>query len=236
MIYDIPLATSLLILPTQLKQRGATMHVLLIDDHPLYRQALGSHLVALAEVVQVIEASSCAQALTQLKPEQEIDLILLDIVLAGENGLDQMGELRKRCPAAPVVVISASENAAQVRLAIARGAAGYIPKSANADVIRAALQIVMNGGTYVPAFTIMQTLTQTDAAAMASNAVLTARQLQILASLAMGRSNKRIATELGVAEATVRAHVTQILKTLRVSNRTEAGYAATQRGLLKPGK
>lgn len=205
------------------------MHVLLIDDHPLYRQALGSNLGALAEVVQVTEASSCAQAMAQLKAGQEIDLILLDIVLADENGLDQMGGLRNRCPAAPVVVISASENAEQVRIAIARGAAGYIAKSANAEVIRSALQIVMNGGTYVPAFALAQATT----AAMAGNAMLTARQLEILASIVKGYSNKRIAIELGVAEATVRAHVTQVFKTLNVSNRTEAGYAATQRGLLK---
>lgn len=203
------------------------MHVLLVDDHPLYRQALGSHLGALADVVRVIEVSSCAQALAQIKPEQEIDLILLDIELADENGLDQINWLRKRFPAAPIVVISADEHPAQVRTAIGRGAAGYIPKSANGQVIGAALQIVMNGGTYVPALALASNATQ-------PISELTARQLQILASLTKGYSNKRIANELGVAEATVRAHVTQILKTLGVGNRTEAGYAATQRGLLKP--
>lgn len=204
------------------------MQVLLIDDHPLFRQALRSHLGVLAEVVTVIEAANCAQALALLQSGQEIDLILLDIFLADENGLEQMSVLRKRCPAAPVVVVSASDNAAQVRTAIAHGAAGYIPKSTNAEVIRAALQIVMNGGTYVPACALVSPLhsTRTD------EAMLTARQLQILASVVKGHSNKRIANELGVAEATVRAHVTQIFKALNVSNRTEAGYAATQRNLL----
>lgn len=205
------------------------MQVLLIDDHPLYRQALASHLGVLAEQVHVVEASSCAQALAMLPPEQDVDLILLDIFLADENGLDQMLQLRQRCPAAPIVVISASESAAKVCEAITRGAAGYVPKSANAEIIRAALQIVMNGGTYVPAFA----LTQTVSAAMSCNEMLTARQLEILASVVKGHSNKRIANELGVAAATVRAHVTQILKALHVSNRTEAGYAATQRHLLK---
>lgn len=205
------------------------MHVLLVDDHPLYRQALGSHLGALAEVVHVIEASSCAWVFAELPSKQDIDLILLDIFLVDENGLDQMYPLRKRFPAAPIVVISASESAAQVHHAIQRGAAGYVPKSANGEIIRAALQIVMNGGTYVPAFALAQV-----ADAMSRDGLLTARQLEILAGVVKGHSNKRIANELGVADATVRAHVTQIFKTLNVSNRTEAGYAAMTRGLIKP--
>lgn len=215
------------------------MHVLVIDDHPLYRQALSAHVPALAGSVTMLEAASCAQAFAMLPPQQGVDLILLDIALAEENGLDQMRSLRQRFPAAPIVVISASENADQVRAAIARGAEGYVPKSANAEVIRAALQIVMNGGTYMPTFALPG---QRDAgaaggpaehAAAGSGELLTARQMEILVCLAKGWSNKQIANELGVAVSTVRTHVTQILNALNASNRTAACHAAYMRGLLK---
>lgn len=215
------------------------MHVLLIDDHPLYRQALGSHLHVLADRVVVVEASSCAQALASVTGEQQVELVLLDIYLAGENGLDQLRKLRVRFPAAPIVMISASEEAARVRDAIALGAEGYIPKSATAEVVRGALQVVMNGGTYVPAFALappanaMELSASAEAQARRSGELLTARQQEILACLAEGHSNKQIAGELGVAESTIRAQVTRIFKCLNVSNRTAASYAAILRGLIK---
>lgn len=200
------------------------MRVLLIDDHPLYRQALGIHLAALDAKMEIIEAANCAQALAAAPVRRNVDLILLDLALSNENGLDHIAQLRRRFPAAAVVVISASDDTVHVQTAMAHGVAGYIHKSATADNIRAALRIVMNGGTYVPEFNSVRS-TSTE---------LTARQLQILARVTQGHSNKRIAHDLGVAEATVRAHMTQVLKALRVSNRTEAGYAAITRGLLTP--
>jgi DNA-binding NarL/FixJ family response regulator len=145
------------------------------------------------------------------------------------DGMTGLAKLRDAAPATCVVVLSASEDARSIRSAIAAGAKGYIPKSAGCEIILSALQLVLSGGVYLPV-NVMES-----AAASASDA-MTSRQREVLLWLVRGKSNKEIAILLGMAENTVRVHVAAILRSLDVKNRTEAGFAAANRGLIASPK
>lgn len=204
------------------------MRILLIDDHPLFRSGISAILCELDETVQTTEVNSCEEAFGVVTDDSRFALILLDLNLPGMDGMTGLSKLRDAAPATPIVVLSASENTAKIRQAINAGAKGYIPKSANREIILNALRLVLSGGVYLPV-TIMEVPIPTDTS---DEQPLTPRQRDVLRWLARGKSNKEIAILLGMAENTVRVHVAAILKYLGVKNRTEAGYAATRRGLI----
>ncbi len=201
------------------------VRVLLIDDHPLFRSGIRSVLDGWHEKVEVVESSDCEEALALIASGAEFALILLDLNLPAMDGMTGLAKLRDAVPASSVVVLSAAEDARTIRNAIGAGAKGYIPKSADAEIIIGALRLVMSGGVYLPAGAI--------AAAQAPVAgELTNRQRDVLLWLVRGKSNKEIGALLGMAENTVRVHVAAILRNLDVRNRTEAGFAAVSRGLI----
>ena len=206
------------------------MHILLVDDHPLFRSGIGSVVTELDAEVRTAEVSSCEEALTEIDAGSDFALILLDLNLPGMDGMTGLSKLRDAAPATPIVVLSASENTAKIKQAISAGAKGYIPKSAGRDIILNALRLVLSGGVYLPINIMMETPTPSSAG---TDEHLTPRQLDVLQWLVRGRSNKEIASLLGMAENTVRVHVAAILKFLGVKNRTEAGFAAASRGLIK---
>ncbi len=201
------------------------MNILLIDDHPLFRSGIRSVLDAWDSDVRITEASGCEEALAAIGAGANFALILLDLNLPAMDGMTGLAKLRDAAPATSVVVLSASEDARSIRLAIRAGAKGYIPKSAGREIIISALELVLSGGVYLPV-NVMQgeTAPATDE--------LTARQREVLVWLVRGKSNKEIASLLGMAENTVRVHVAAILRHLDVRNRTEAGFAAASRGLV----
>lgn len=204
------------------------MHLLVIDDHPLFRSGIANVLRDLSDTVTITEAESCEEALDIIHTDPEFTLILLDLNLPGMDGMTGLSKLRDTAPATPIVVLSASDDTAKIRQAINAGAKGYIPKSANREIILNALRLVLSGGVYLPVNIMEAPLP----AGAGDEQPLTPRQRDVLRWLARGKSNKEIAALLGMAENTVRVHVAAILKYLGVKNRTEAGYAATRRGLI----
>jgi DNA-binding NarL/FixJ family response regulator len=201
------------------------VRILMVDDHPLFRSGIAGVIADLAATVETTEASSCEKALGLLAAGREFALILLDLNLPGMDGMTGLARLRDAAPATPVVVLSATEDSRKIKQAIAAGAKGYVPKSAGRDILLNALRLVLSGGVYLP-INIMES------PAAASTEQLTPRQREVLQWLVRGKSNKEIADLLGMAENTVRVHVAAIFRYLDVKNRTEAGYAATRRGLL----
>jgi DNA-binding NarL/FixJ family response regulator len=204
------------------------MHILLIDDHPLFRSGISGVISELGETVQITEVSSCEEALGAVDVDSGFALILLDLNLPGMDGMTGLSKLRDATPATPIVVLSASENTAKIKQAMSAGAKGYIPKSAGREIILNALRLVLSGGVYLPVNVIGETPPSTGADAESQ---LTPRQREVLRWVVRGKSNKEIASLLGMSENTVRVHVAAILKYLDVKNRTEAGFAAAHRGL-----
>lgn len=206
------------------------MKILLVDDHPLFLEGIRMVLKQLDEAASIQCSGSCEEALTQI--DDSHDLVLLDINLPGMSGLDGLQRLRSQAPATPLVVMSASEDRSKVLRAIELGAKGYIPKSSTPDVILTALQLVLSGGVYLPMAVLDEVNSSQSKTENAEGQTLTPRQVEVLKLMAEGHSNKAIGNHLSMAENTVRVHVSAILRFLDVSNRTEAGLAATRMGLL----
>ncbi len=203
------------------------MKVLLIDDHPLILAALSHVIEALGQEVSVIAVDHAEAARAALKSQTDLDLVLLDLHLGEVSGFDLLDEFRADYPALPIVVISASEQAADVMRAIDHGAMGFVPKRSGTDLLTEALQLVLAGGIYVPPLGFLpQQATPEPAKPVLPG--LTPRQNAVLALLLQGKPNKIIARELDIAVDTVKDHVAAVLKLLGVSTRTQAVLAVGQ--------
>jgi DNA-binding NarL/FixJ family response regulator len=211
---------------------------LIVDDHPLIQEAVGNVLRALDPGVEIAYAGDCDAGLQMAARALDLDLVLLDLNLPGLSGIPALKRWRSQLPGIPVVVLSAADDQATVLAAINAGAAGYIPKSSANEVMREALRLVLAGGRYLPP----QLLTRGSSAGVAGKARrhalqdaatlgLTERQVAVLRLLAQGAPNKAICRELGLAERTVKAHVTAVLRSLKVSSRTQAAVEAVRLGL-----
>jgi DNA-binding NarL/FixJ family response regulator len=194
--------------------------IVVADDHPLFRAALGSALARAAPGARITETASLSGAREALA-NGPVDLLLLDLKLSDSDGFAGLVEVRGDYPAVPVAVVSASEDGATVRRALAFGAAGFIPKSATLNEMVEALTAILAGDGWSP-----PTDDADDAPMEARIASLTPSQLKILIGLQQGRLNKQIAYDLGVTEATIKAHLTSVFRKLGVHNRTQAVIAA----------
>jgi two-component system, NarL family, nitrate/nitrite response regulator NarL len=202
----------------------SAVKLLIVDDHPLFRDGLAALLRQASADTVVVQASSTEEAL-QLVDEQIVDAVFMDLVMPGLCGEAAVREFARRHPDLPVIVLSSSESASDVRRVLNAGASGYIPKSATAQTVVSALQLVLSGNIYVPPLLV------TSAARAADHgghdgprtvAQLTERQVDVLKYLRDGLSNKEISANLGIAEKTVKVHIAAIFKTLNVVNRTQA--------------
>ncbi|HXH03533.1 MAG TPA: response regulator transcription factor [Candidatus Competibacteraceae bacterium] len=198
--------------------------VLVIDDHPLVREALKSVLEELIEPLDYHGVGSFDEGYA-LVQRMDFDLILLDLHIPGAEGLSALVELRAQAPATPTVVVSYLDDEATVHDAIACGASGFIPKSLPRERIANAIRHVLEGGLFTPA---CGAPTQT---AEAAPPHITQRQSVVLQLMMQGHSNKYIAYKLNISEWTVKAHVSAILRVLKVHNRVEAVLAARRLGL-----
>ncbi len=207
---------------------GAT-RILIVDDHPLFREALTAAVhkgVAHAEVTQAGSLDAARQA---LDATDEFDLALLDLRMPGVQGLSGLIFLRTQYPNVPVVIVTASEDEAIIRKALKLGAAGYVPKSSTTTDIVAAVAAVLAGDVWIPAgFNMQGPADSEDDETARRIATLTAQQIRVLMMLKEGLLNKQIAYELDVSEATIKAHVSAILQKLKVSSRTQAVIAASR--------
>ena len=217
------------------------MKILVVDDHVLIRDALRGVLKELKGDAAILEASSCGQAMALVAENTDLRLILLDLNLPDRDGFTVLTELRERYPAISIVVLSGQQDRASVTKALDLGALGFIPKSGQREVMLSALQLVFAGGIYIPpeilardaqpAQTSGTKRPGTDRPRVSpSDLGLTGRQLDVLALMMQGKSNKAICRVLNLAEPTVKNHVTAILKALQVTNRTEAVIAVGELG------
>ena len=203
--------------------------ILIADDHPLMRAALGQAVTRRFPGCDIAEAGTLDAAVSAVRAApaaQPFDLVLLDLRMPGANGFGGLFLLRAEFPQTPVVVVSASEDEATVRRASDYGAAGFIPKSASAERIGDAIDRVLAGDLSFPPVVAAAPAMGDDAAAGARLMSLTPQQLRVLVMITEGLLNKQIAHALGVSEATVKAHVTVILRKLGVISRTQAVIAA----------
>ena len=213
------------------------MHILLVDDHTLFREALLHVLNQLDDKVLILEAANAEEAAQIVSRSRNLDLILLDIDLPGVDGLTALPDLRELAPTVPIVVLSGSETSSHVTRALENGAIGYIPKSCSSHEMLAALRIILQGDIYLPP-RLMGKLGATLLPAAAVTAgyttapMLTCRQLEVLELMTRGLPNKSIARTLNVAEGTIKLHVAAILRALDARNRTEAVMQASKLGLL----
>jgi DNA-binding NarL/FixJ family response regulator len=212
------------------------MKFLVVDDHALIREAMRGVLRELCAEAHILEAASASQAADVIKQHPDLALILLDLQLPDRDGAELLRELRERHPAISVVMQSAFCDRDTVVKALDSGALGFIPKTDSREVLLGALRLILAGGIYIPP----GVLGRGTAAAPSRPAPqkrlspaelgLTERQVEVLALMMQGKSNKHICRQLDLAEPTVKNHVSAILKALEVSNRTEAVLAVAALG------
>jgi DNA-binding NarL/FixJ family response regulator len=200
-------------------------HVAIVDDHPLFRDALRQTLAAGFEDLRLSEAGSIEE-LGQLLGAGTVDLVLLDLSMPGVQGFSGLVYLRALAPEIPIVVVSANESPTTIRRCLDFGASGYIPKSLPVARIKQAVAAVLAGEIWVPAEVASEVQEEPETTALIERlATLTPQQVRVLMMLGEGLLNKQIAYQLGVSEATVKAHVSAILQKLRVESRTQAVIA-----------
>jgi DNA-binding NarL/FixJ family response regulator len=209
--------------------------LIIADDHPILRAALKQAVHRHVPSAQIIEASSLDTLRNAVAAHPDSDLILLDLRMPGAKGFSALLFLRAEYADVPVIVISASEDASVVQRALDFGASGFIPKSAHIEAIGESVRTVLSGGVAVPRTTERTGRAQDqDRESARRLSTLTPQQLKVLVMLAEGHSNKFIAANLAITEATVKAHITGILRKLGIERRTQAAILAQR--LLQTGE
>lgn len=197
--------------------------ILIADDHPLFRDALRRAVLQILPGARLLEAEDVSGVIDLATRHQDADLLLLDLNMPGAHGFSALAHVRSLFPALPVVVVSAREEPALMRRAIGHGAAGFIPKSAEIAVIGTALGAVLDGDTWLPPGVGHGGSLDPEEEALAQRvAELTPQQYRVLSMVCNGLLNKQIAYELDVSEATIKAHMTAILRKLGAHSRTQA--------------
>ena len=228
------------VVPTTLEcyeaAQGMTRTTLIIaDDHPLFRAALKEAVGRHIPDAQIVEASSLETLQRAVIEHPDADVILLDLRLPGAKGFSALLYLRAEHPSVPVIVVSASEDASVVRRALDFGASGFIPKSARIETIGESLRAVLGGRVFAPRLPDRVAKAEEQDRELARRlSTLTPQQLRVLILLADGQSNKYIAGNLNITEATVKAHITAILRKLAMERRTQAAILAQR--LLQTGE
>jgi DNA-binding NarL/FixJ family response regulator len=212
------------------------MKILLADDHALFREGMRYVLQQLPGSVDVLEAGTFQEGLKLAERHAELDLVLLDLHMPGSEGPKSVSYFHQRYPQIPVVVISAEEDPINIEKVMSYGASGFVSKSAEAQTMLNALNIVLAGGMYLPPEILHHHCAEVvpqDKRSLHTNGYgLTSRQMEVLQHLAAGLSNKEIAQATKLAEGTVKIHVSAVYQTLNVNSRLEAVRAAEHLGLI----
>ena len=215
------------------------MHIIVADDHPLYREAVRLRLERLLPAAAISEVGSLDELLAAVRSDasRPADLVLLDLYMPGVAPGSGVTGVLAAMAGVPVAVMSGHASADEVKQAIAAGARGFLPKTLSSELFAMAISMILAGGTYLPA----ETLQGADAGRVGANGapeaaslggVLSPRERQVLVRVATGASNKEIGRELNLAEVTVKLHVRQILRKIKARNRSEAAAMATRAGLI----
>lgn len=195
---------------------------LIIDDHPLFREALGNAVRLAHPDARILEAISIAEALHVLSAEQSVDLALLDLSLPDASGFAGFRRLRETYPRLPVAIVSSDDDQHMVHEALSLGAAGYLPKSTSKRELAASIERVLGGSISVPKDFVVTPSAGYAQALQARLRALTPQQMRVLDLIRRGYQNRQIAIELQLAESTVKAHVTEVLRKLRLYSRNKA--------------
>jgi len=207
----------------------SSTQIVIVDDHPLFRDALRQALEGSIGDLKITEAGDMDALATVLASANEIDLVLLDLSMPGVKGFSGIMHLRAQHPDLPVIVVSAAEDGRTIKRCLEFGASGYVPKSKPVDTMREAIMKVLDGEIWSPPeFDPDDVATDEVSALVQKLSTLTPQQVRVLMMLGQGLLNKQIAFELGVSEATVKAHVSAILQKLGVDSRTQAVIAVSK--------
>ena len=200
--------------------------VIVADDHPLFRTALREALKPVLPGAKVVEADSFPALQSALQTHGAPDMVLLDLNMPGVRGFSSLLFLRSEYPAVPVVVVSGYEEPALIQRVLSFGAVGFIPKTASLETMGDAVRAALNGTVWTPPEVPKVQEDTADSERARKVASLSPQQLRVLLMLADGRLNKQIAHELSITEATVKAHMTVILRKLGLARRTQAAVLA----------
>ncbi len=218
------------------------MKILIADDHALFREGLHYTLQTLDSNVEILEAKNGKEVIQLVRHNPDVDLVLMDLDMPDFDGYSGLTHLRASYPELPVVIVTASEYEQDMIRIMKCGAAGYIPKSSTSQEMLDAIRQILNGDIYVPnlsassgTFQIRQNIPaiqpQSSSLESLEKFDLTPRQREVLQLMCDGLSNKNIAHQLGMAEGTVKIHVTAILKSMNATNRTQAVIMAREVGV-----
>src|SRR6185437_1964032 len=203
--------------------------LIIADDHPLFRGALREAVSGLFEDADIAEAGSFEDLAKLLERGADVDLILLDLTMPGVRGFSGLMYLRAQYPSVPIIVVSANDDPGVIRRCMDFGASGFIPKTLGTEAMRGAITRVFEGGVWTPPEIDLGAGADAETADLLTRLTsLTPQQVRVLMMLSEGLLNKQIAYELGVSEATVKAHVSAILQKLGVESRTQAVIAAAK--------
>lgn len=207
------------------------MRILIVDDHQLFIDGIRHVLTRLDDQVKIAEANTAEAAINILESGTGFDLVFVDLVMPGMNGLSIIQRLHEQGIWFPLVIMSGEENIRTIKSALALGALGFIPKSFSSDQMLSALTCILDGKLFVPPAISQQLDTLTDRR-FKHNGNITKRQLQVLELLAQGYTNRQIAATLCLTEHTIKAHVSSLFIELNASNRTECVQIAESHGLI----
>ena len=205
------------------------MKIIIADDHALYRDGLRFNLGIMLPKAQILDASSFAQALDLLKLNNDADLVLVNLDMSEANWENGIKTLKEFLPDVRIGVMSASEDSHNIKKALNLGVCCYLPKNIDTKVLNSALGLVLNGATYFPPTLLKQAA---DNMNLANGKKLTNRQFEVLKYLAQGLSNKQVACQMGVSEATVKLHINALLRAVGATNRTQAVIKAQKMGVI----
>ena len=208
------------------------MKILIADDHALFRDGLAMRLEQINPNIILHQAPTFSQAIKILDKEHNIDMVIVDLDMPDMRWEDGIEEIKKKAPNSSMVVISASEDIRNIRKILATGIKGYIPKRSEPKIMHNALKLILEGGTYIPPALIENSAEHSASGYKGNGKTLTNRQSQVLDLIAQGKSNKQIAYEMGVSEATVKLHINALLRSLKVNNRTQAVVTAQKMGII----
>ena len=202
------------------------IRIIVVDDHPLFRGALSQALRSAIDDAHIDQAASLSDLEELITERADTDLVLLDLAMPGVQGLSGLLLLRAQHPDIPVVVVSAHDDSETIRKCMEFGASGYVPKTLSVEEIRTAVETVLGGDIWVPPDIDLSHPADSRADdVVARLSTLTPQQVRVLMMLGQGLLNKQIAYQLGVSEATIKAHVSAILQKLNVDSRTQAVIA-----------